>query len=215
MKIAIIGSGNMGGGLGKLWAKANHQVIFSFSRDENKLNHLAKSAGLNATVGSLEEAVSQSEIILIAVWLPALEAMMRSVSSWEKNIIITCVSVLQPDFTGETICIQTDFKISVAEKIQQIAPGAKEVEAFNITFAEIVASNSRQFGEDKPTIFYCGDDASSKAIVAHLIEDCGYSSVDAGELKIARTLETLATAWVQFAVSSQLFPNIALKVLQR
>lgn len=41
MKIGIIGSGNMGAGLGKLWAKAGHQIIFSYSRDENKLHELA------------------------------------------------------------------------------------------------------------------------------------------------------------------------------
>lgn len=166
MKIGIIGSGNMGGGLGSIWAQAGHQVIFSYSRDDNKLHHLAESAGHNATVGSLEEAVSQSEVVLLAVWVPSLESVMCSIPSWNNKIIVTYVSGLQPDFTGETIGVQTDLKISVAETIQQLAPTAKVVEAFNVTFAEIVTSDSRKFGDEEPTIFYCSDDAEAKCIAA-------------------------------------------------
>lgn len=215
MKIGVIGSGNMGGGLGKIWAKAGHQVIFSYSRDEHKLQQLAAAAGENATVGTPENAVLQSDIILLSVWLPSVEEVIRALGSLNGKIIITCVSGLQPDFTGQTIGLATDLKTSVAETIQQLAPSAKVVEAFNSTFAEIIASDSRQFGDDRPSVFYCGDDAEAKSIVAALIQECGYEAVDAGALLVARSLETLATAWVQFAVASQLFPNLGLKALQR
>ena len=215
MKIGIIGAGNMGAGLGKLWAKAGHQVIFSYSRDENKLHQLVASVGENAKAGTPAEAVSQSDVILMAVWLPSIEEVIRSVGSLDGKIVITCVSGLQPDFSGQTIGLATNLKISVAETIQQFAPKAKVVEAFNSTFAEIIASDSRQFGEDRPSVFYCGDDAEAKKIVADLVEVCGYEAVDAGGLIVARSLETLATAWVQFAAVSQLFPNLGLKALRR
>lgn len=215
MKIGIIGAGNMGAGLGKLWAKAGHEVIFSYSRDENKLLELAAAVGATAKAGTIQEAAAQ-DIILLAVWLPALEEVIHAAGSLDDGkIVITCVSGLQPDFTGQTIGLATDLKISVAEIIQQLLPNAKVVEAFNTTFAEIIASDSRQFGSDFPSVFYCGDDVEAKQIAAHLIEDCGYKAVDAGNLLVARTLETLATAWVQFAVTSQLFPNLGLKALQR
>ena len=214
MKIGIIGAGNMGAGLGKLWAKAGHQVVFAYSRDENKLLDLATAAGVNAKAGTIQAAAAQ-DIILLAVWLPVLAEVIHAAGSLDGKIIITCVSGLQPDFTGQTIGLATDLKISVAETIQQLAPNAKVVEAFNTTFAEIIASDSRQFGADLPSVFYCGDDVEAKQIAARLIEDCGYKAVDAGNLLVARTLETLATAWVQFAVASQLFPNLGLKALQR
>jgi 8-hydroxy-5-deazaflavin:NADPH oxidoreductase len=214
MKIGIIGAGNMGAGLGKLWAKAGHQVIFSYSRDENKLHELATLTGSTAKAGTIQDAAAQ-DVILLAVWLPVLEEVIHTAGSLDGKIIITCVSGLQPDFTGQTIGLATDLKISVAETIQKLVPNAKVVEAFNTTFAEIIASDSRQFGTDFPSVFYCGDDVEAKQIVANLIEDCGYEAVDAGNLLVARTLETLATAWVQFAVSSQLFPNLGLKALRR
>jgi 8-hydroxy-5-deazaflavin:NADPH oxidoreductase len=214
MKIGIIGAGNMGAGLGKLWAKAGHQVIFSYSRDENKLHELATLTGSTAKAGTIQDAAAQ-DVILLAVWLPVLEEVIHAVGSLDGKIIITCVSGIQPDFTGQTIGLATDLKISVAETIQKLVPNAKVVEAFNTTFAEIIASDSRQFGADFPSVFYCGDDVEAKQIVANLIEDCGYEAVDAGNLLVARTLETLASAWVQFAVSSQLFPNLGLKALRR
>lgn len=215
MRIGIVGSGNMGGSLGKIWAKAGYPVIFSYSRDENKLHQLAASVSENATVGTPAEAVYQSDVVMLAVWVPALEEVLLKAGSLDGKIVITCVSGLRPDFTGETIGLATDLKISVAETIQKAAPQAKVVEAFNTTFAEILASDSRQFGNDRPSIFYCGDDVEAKKVVAELIDVCGYEAVDAGNLIVARSLETLATAWVQFAAASHLFPNLALKALQR
>lgn len=215
MKIGIVGSGNMGGGLGKLWAKAGHQVMFSYSRDEGKLRQLAAAAGETAKVGTPEEAVLQSDVIMLAVWLPAIAEIIRATGSLDGKIVMTCVSGLQPDFTGQTIGLATDLKISVAETIQQLAPQARVVEAFNMTFAEIIASDSRLFGSDRPSVFYCGDDVEAKKVVSDLIEECGYEAVDAGILAVSRSLETLATAWVQFAVASQLFPNLGLKALRR
>lgn len=215
MRIGIIGAGNMGAALGRIWAKAGHEVIFSYSRDQNKLHQLAASAGETAQAGTPQDAVAHSDVILLAVWIPSLADVLHTVGALDHKIVITCVSGLQPDFTGQTVGLATDLKISVAETIQQLAPNAKVVEAFNITFAEIIASDSRQFGSDSPSVFYCGDDTEAKQIVAALIEQCGYEAVDAGKLIVARTLETLATAWVQFAVASQLFPNLGLKALRR
>jgi 8-hydroxy-5-deazaflavin:NADPH oxidoreductase len=215
MKIAIVGSGNMGGVLGKLWAKAGHEVIFSYSRNPDKLQQLAVAAGNQATVSDAKEAVAKSQIVMLAVGITALEEAMTAVGSLDGKIVITCVSGLQPDFTGKTIGLATNLEISVAEKVQQLAPSAAVIEAFNITFADIIASDSRNFGGDRPSVFYCGDDLDAKKTVAQLIKDCEYEAIDAGLLVVARSLETLATAWVQFAVASQLFPNLGLKALRR
>lgn len=215
MNIGIIGSGNMGSALGTIWAKQGHQVTFAYSRDPAKLAAIAAAAGTNAKVGTPEEAIQSSDVVLITLQPFVLEEVLSAIGSLENKIVITCMSGLKPDFSGQTIGIATDLKIAVAERLAQLAPGAKVVEAFNITFAEILASASRQFGHEHPTVFYCGDDADAKITVAQLIKECGYDAIDAGGLMVARSLETLATAWVQFAVVSNLFPNLGLKALRR
>jgi predicted dinucleotide-binding enzyme len=67
MRIGIIGSGNMGSALGKLWAQQGHQVMFSYSRDRAKLEAIAADVGANAQVGSPSEAAEFGEVILFVV----------------------------------------------------------------------------------------------------------------------------------------------------
>ncbi|MBE9138655.1 NAD(P)-binding domain-containing protein [Nodosilinea sp. LEGE 07088] len=208
----------MGGSLGKLWAKAGHQVIFSHSRDLQKLKHLATTAGTNARAGSPGEAIAQSDAVLLALNPAVIEEVLGTTALDQESqlagkVVISCMSDLKPDFTGQTIGIATDLKISIAETVQQMAPAAHVFEAFNLTFAEIAASESRQFGLDKPSIFYCGDHPGSRATVETLIEDCGYQPIDAGGLIVSRSLETLASVWVQFAIASQKFGSSGSRVV--
>jgi len=52
MRIGILGSGLMGGKLGTIWARAGHEVMFSYARSEQKLKKLAREAGGNAKAGT-------------------------------------------------------------------------------------------------------------------------------------------------------------------
>jgi 8-hydroxy-5-deazaflavin:NADPH oxidoreductase len=71
MNIGIIGSGNVGSTLGELWAKAGHQVMFSFSRHPERLQTLATQIGSNAMSGTPAEAVNFADVVLFApnFWL--------------------------------------------------------------------------------------------------------------------------------------------------
>ena len=61
MRIAILGSGLMGGKLGTIFARAGHQVVFSYTRSPEKLERLAREAGGGARAGSPREAVQGAE----------------------------------------------------------------------------------------------------------------------------------------------------------
>ena len=56
MRIGILGSGLMGGKLGTLFARAGHEVVFSYARSRAKLQTLADEAGGSATAGTPQEA---------------------------------------------------------------------------------------------------------------------------------------------------------------
>src|SRR5262245_46259648 len=66
MNIGIIGSGNIGGLLGKLWAQAGHKVLFS-SRHPRSLRYLVKEAGHNASRGSVDDAIEFGDVILLSI----------------------------------------------------------------------------------------------------------------------------------------------------
>ena len=67
MRIGILGSGLMGGKLGTIFARAGHEVVFSYARSEKKLKKLAIDAGRKARAGTPGEAVLQADAILLAV----------------------------------------------------------------------------------------------------------------------------------------------------
>lgn len=67
MRIGILGSGLMGAKLGTLFARAGHDVFFSYSRSQTKLKDLAKKAGGKARAGTPGEAVEASDVLLLAV----------------------------------------------------------------------------------------------------------------------------------------------------
>ena len=56
MRIGIIGAGRIGGNAARLFAKAGHEVLVSFSRDAPKLEALAAEIGGRA--GTPREAVA-------------------------------------------------------------------------------------------------------------------------------------------------------------
>jgi len=209
MKIGIIGSGNIGSGLGKIWAQKGHRIIFSFSRNQGKLKALADSVA-NASAGSPAEAVQQSEVILLSVRWGNLKEVLDKAGPLKGKIVIDCTNPLKPDLSELALGHTT----SAAEEIANMVPGAKVVKAFNSVFADIYHSESRLFGSRMATMFYCGDDGA-KTIVARLIRETGFEPIDAGPLKSARYLEPLAMLMIQLGYGQGMGTNIALSMIRR
>jgi len=67
MNIGVIGSGNMGTALGRLWAKHGHHVMFSYSRRPQKLEDLVLEIGSHARSGTPRDAVAFADVVLLAV----------------------------------------------------------------------------------------------------------------------------------------------------
>src|SRR5579863_264965 len=56
--------------LGTLFARAGHEIVFSYARSKKKLERLARDAGKNARAGTPGEAAKDADAILLAVhWL--------------------------------------------------------------------------------------------------------------------------------------------------
>src|SRR5207244_9066603 len=67
MRVGILGSGLMGGKLGTLFARAGHEVVFSYARSEQKLKKLAREASGKARHGTPREAAQDADGGLLAV----------------------------------------------------------------------------------------------------------------------------------------------------
>ena len=209
MNIGIIGSGNVGKALGETWAKKGHEILFSYSRDLQKLR--AYTAGLSgkASAGTPAEAVKFAEVILFAPPWPSVEEALRAAGPLKGKILIDCTNPVKPDLSGLAIGHST----SAAEEVARRAAGARVVKGFNTTGAENM--KNPQFGSQRATMFICGDDAGAKSVVSGLARDAGFEVVDAGSLSIARLLEPLAMLWIHLAYGQRMGTGFAFTLLKR
>jgi predicted dinucleotide-binding enzyme len=219
MKIAILGSGNIGSGLGGLFAKEGHEVMFSFSRDPQKIQQVVAEAGPNARSGTPEQAARFGDIVVLAVGWGAVKEALQAAGSLDGKTLVSCVNPLTSDFSGLVVGTTT----SGAEEIAKLVPGAHVVEAFLNVFAGILHSGTMMFGTDVPSVFYCGDDAAAKSAVRRLIIEIGLEPVDSGPLKNARFVEPTAMLMLQLGAflgmakewKPREFTDLAVKLLRR
>jgi predicted dinucleotide-binding enzyme len=209
MKIGIIGSGNMGSGLGRIWATKGHDIIFSYSRSQEKLNNLAASLP-NAKAGTPAEA-AQADVILLSVRWSDLPDALKQAGSLNNKIVIDCTNPLKPDLSG----LELGYTSSAAEEIARMTPGAKVVKAFNTAFAQVYEEKSRLFGSRRASMLYCGDDAEAKSVAAKLITDVGFDPVDCGPLTSARLLEPVAMLVITLGYGMKMGTNMALDLIRR
>jgi 8-hydroxy-5-deazaflavin:NADPH oxidoreductase len=76
---------------------------------------------------------------------------------------------------------------SAAEELQRQLPGARVVKALNTVFASRYA-NPTEGGRPLDALV-AGDDSAAKSTASALVESLGCRAVDAGGLRMARTLE--------------------------
>ena len=210
MEIAIIGAGDVGGTLGRLWVKKGHQIMFGVRNlQSHNVQNLIRSTDSGVKVGTIGEAASFADIIVLAIPWMAVEETIKSAGDLSGKILIDPTNPINADLTGLIIESST----SAAEEIAKWAKGSKVVKAFNSIGAK--ALDNLQFGMVKADAFICGDDFKSKTVVKKLATEIGFDTVDAGPLINARLLEYLALLWIQLAYSRQMGPNIAFKLLTR
>ncbi|MGA3158120.1 MAG: NADPH-dependent F420 reductase [Steroidobacteraceae bacterium] len=189
MRIGILGSGLMGGKLGTLLARAGHEVTFSYARSQDKLKRLAQAAHPSARAGTLRQAAQDAETILLAVRWSQLEEVLRQAGDLSGKLLVTCSLPMNDDNSALVIAHTS----SGAEALAMRLPSARVVSAFNTVPSEVLLDvfENRERPR-RPSLVYCGDDASAKKLTAGLIRDVGFDPIDAGLLNMARYTEPFA-----------------------
>jgi len=209
MHIAVLGSGNMGGTLGRLFAGAGHTVAFSYSRDPQKLERLARMAGPRACAASPGDAVADADVVLLTVLWALVPAVLRSARDLRGKILVDVTNPLTPSDDA----LAVGHRRSGAEIVAQRARGAKVGKAFNTVPVELLRAGANVLPE-QPAVCYCGDDDRAKRVVAGLIRDIGFSPVDCGALASARYLEPLAMLVGELAYNQGSSPKVGLRFLK-
>lgn len=206
MRVGILGSGLMGGKLGTIFARAGHEVVFSYARSREKLERLAREAGGTARAGTPGEAAQEADVLLLAAHWSRTDDVLSQAGDLLGKVIVTC-SLPMNDQDTELVVAHTS---SGAEELARKVPEARVVAAFQTVPSEVLFGVFEARSKaSRPSLVYCGDDSGSKEIAAGLIRDAGFDPVDAGPLRIARYTEPFALLVAQLAYEGDRGPELA------
>lgn len=206
MNVTIIGSGNMGRGIGTRAAAGGHSVTFVDASPE-VAEKAAADVKATATNGAKISAASLGDVqlgdvVVLAVWYGTnIEIAKQLGDKLAGRVVVDIANPLNSTFDG----LSTAADSSSAEDLAKaIAAGAKVVKAFNTTYAGTLLAG--EVAGQPLDVFIAGDDADAKSKVAELVKDGGMRPIDTGPLSRARQIEgmqllhivtqgTLGTNW--------------------
>ena len=206
MNVTIIGSGNMGRGIGTRAAAGGHSVTFVDANPEvaEKTAADVKASakkGAKVSAASLGD-VELGDVVVLAVWYGTnIEIAKQLGNKLAGKVVVDIANPLNS--TYDSLATTPDSS-SAEDLAKAIASGAKVVKAFNTTYAGTLLSGS--VAGQPLDVFIAGDDADAKAKVAQIVTDGGMRAVDTGPLSRARQIEgmqllhivtqgTLGTNW--------------------
>ena len=206
MRVGILGSGLMGGKLGTIWARAGHEVVFSYARSSTKLKKLASEAGGKARAGTPQDAAQDADALLLAVHWSRIDDVLKQAVDLSGKVIVTCSLPMNADDTDLVIAHTS----SGAEELAKKVPKAHVVSAFGTVPSEVLFGvfEARRKAQ-RPSLVYCGDDKKAKAVAVELIRDVGFDPVDAGPLRIARYTEPFTLLIARLAYEGKVGPELA------
>lgn len=188
MKIGIIGSGNIGGNLGKHWANAGHNVLFS-SRHPEELGSLVKEAGPNAKAMSVTDTFEENaDVYVLAMPFKAVDKISELYAGEYANSVILDATNPYPERDGEMAKNVRDANYNASEYTAMKFSSAKTAKAFNTIKAQDLKNEAFK-DKNKLSVPYAAQDQESKAVVKQLIEDIGFDAVYVGNLSDTKIMD--------------------------
>jgi 8-hydroxy-5-deazaflavin:NADPH oxidoreductase len=195
MRIAIVGAGNVGKALSAAAVAAGHDVAVSATSRESA-DDAAAAAGARAAADNAD-AVNGAEVVILAIPHAAIAGVAEELGSALAGKVVVDTSNPLNETYSDLVTVGT----SSAEDLQRQLPDASVIKAFNTTFASRHGNPTE--GGAPLDAFIAGDDANAKAKVGELASSLGYRVIDAGELRMARSLEEMAFLNIKLNVSNE------------
>lgn len=205
MKIAIIGTGNVGGALATAWSKAGHTILLGVQDTGNfKGKELLHNA--NTSLHSIPEAVHEAEVILIATPAPAAAEVAKSLGNTSGKVIIDAMNVVMG--RGPAGFSNT------ADAILANTASRDVVKSFNTTGFNNM--KNPVYGNMAIDMFMAGDSEKGKRMVRQLALDAGFAECyDVGGNDKFNLMEQFAFFWINLAMMRGQGRDIGFKLLKR
>jgi len=188
MRVAVIGTGNVGSSLARGLVGTGHQVVFG-ARDPTDPDNRDLAREVGAELTDVRTAAVQGEAVVLAVPASVAPEIAEDIApEVAGDALIDPTNSLSPATPGG----------SIADQIAEVAPEAHVAKAFNTVGAEWFTAAKTD--PDRASMFVCGDDEAT-AVATALAEDLGFHVVDAGDRSAAFHLENLARFWIYLSRS--------------
>jgi 8-hydroxy-5-deazaflavin:NADPH oxidoreductase len=194
-KIGILGSGGVAKALGSGFVKHGFEVMLG-TRDTSKLAEWQTATGSNAHVGSLKEAATFGDIIVLAVKGHVAADVIEMVGPQYlngKTVIDTTNPIAEAPPENGVLRFFTNLDEALMEQLQERFPEIHFVKAFNSVGAHLMVNPS--FKDGKPSMFICGNNMAAKSEVSDILELFGWEVEDMGKVEAARAIEPLCMLW--------------------
>ena len=180
MKIGIIGAGNIGATVARLFARAGHEVAISNRRGPESLKDLVAELGPHAKAATVDEAARFGDVVLLAIPWRTPEGLPHAEAVAGKIVI----DAMNP-YTEKGEPFDLGDSTSSSEEVLKRLPGARLVKAFNTIYFKHLQEQGRTDVpvDERRAIFVAGDDEGAKQVVSRLIEEIGFAPVETGSLR--------------------------------
>ena len=206
MKIAIIGSGNVGGALAQKWVKAGHTVLIGakFPLSEKNIQ-LATQIGEDRFT-NIAFAVEQCDVILLATPAMATIEVVKSLGNTNGKIIIDAMNIVMG--RGPVGFSNTTDAILANTETQDV------VKCFNTTGFNNMENT--KYGEINIDAFVGGDSIKGKEVAIQMAKDAGFAECyPIGGNDKFQLMEQFAWFWINLAMFQGQGREIAFKLLKR
>jgi predicted dinucleotide-binding enzyme len=179
MKVAILGTGEVGKSLAAGFTKHGHDV---------RVGHRDPKA-------SYADAAKFGEIAVLATpWSGTQNAIkLADPKSLAGKVVIDVTNPLKFE-DGKPPALAVSGDDSGGEQVQRWLPQSKVVKAFNIVGHTLMVNPQLPGGP--PDMFIAGNDAGAKQTVTQICKQFGWPVTDIGGIEGSRLLEPLAMLWV-------------------
>lgn len=195
MRIAIIGTGKVGGAIARGLKGKGHDVALG-ARDPQAAHVAALASETGAAAMPPDAAAAAAEVVVLALPWAVAEAAVKALGPLAGKIVIDCMNPV--GMVDGALGLTVPHGTSGGEIVQGWLPDAHVVKTLNQVGAEIMAQNHHL--PHRPVMLMSGNDARAKTRVAALLADLGFDAMDAGDMTRARLLEPFGLVWINQAL---------------
>jgi predicted dinucleotide-binding enzyme len=200
MRIGFIGSGNIGGTIGELLARAGHEVLFS-SRNPEELKPLVARVGPRARAGTPKEAIAFGDVVFLGVPYSSMPQISQEYAKALAGKIV--LDAGNPNVRRDGPMAEPAVAKGAGVATAEYLPGARIVRAFNAMNFKVFLSETHRAGE-RVAVPLASDDKEALTVASRLVTDAGFEPVIVGPLSAGKSFDSSSPLFLKTLTAREL-----------